>query len=180
MKSKTCCFIGHRKIELTEKLKKEIYDYIEYLIVNENVKTFLFGSKSKFDYLCHGMVTELKERYSDIKRIGYTCKSEGVILETEKEKREKLLPITIKGKVRLLGVEEEYEHKNKYVSGKASYVERNEAMIDDGDYCVFYYNENYVPPKRKVGAGFYETKSGTAIAYKYAKRKNKIIKNFYR
>jgi len=55
-------------------------------------------------------------------------------------------------------------------------------MIDDSDYCLFYYNEQYVPPKRKTagGLGDYQPKSGTAIAYKYAKRKKKIIKNFYK
>ena len=60
---KTCCCIGHRKINITEELKREIYDYVENLIVRENVKKFLFGSKSEFDELCHSIITDLKEKY---------------------------------------------------------------------------------------------------------------------
>ena len=46
MKERTCCFIGHRKIEDTLELRTELYDVIEKLIVYENIYTFLFGSKS--------------------------------------------------------------------------------------------------------------------------------------
>ena len=179
---KTCCFIGHRKIEKPQKIEKEIYEFVENLIVNENVKTFLFGSRSDFDFLCHSIVTDLKEKYPFIKRVGYTCRSESVILESEREKLEKIYSYFEKQEVHLLGVEEEFEHKTKYTSGKASYAERNQAMIDDSDYCLFYYNEKYAPPKKPESGGFrlYQPKSGTAIAYKYAKRKKKIIKNFYK
>ena len=50
-------------------MKNKLYESIENLIVNENVDTFLFGSKSQFDDLCHKVVTELKEKYPHIKRI---------------------------------------------------------------------------------------------------------------
>ena len=76
--------------------------------------------------------------------------------------------------MRLLGVEEEFEHKNKYTSGRASYVERNQAMIDNSDYCVFYYDEVYEPQIQKYSkksCGFYQPKSGTKLAYNYAKQK---------
>ena len=170
MKNKTCCFIGHRKIERTFELEQEIYGFVENLIVNEHVKRFLFGSKSDFNDLCHRIVTKLKAKYPEIKRVGYTCKSESVVLENEREKWEQRLSQVEKREVRLLGVEEEFEHKTKYVSGKASYIERNQAMIDDSDFCVFYYNEK---------TEYYNSNSGTAIAFKYAKRKKKMIKNFY-
>ena len=75
-KGKTCCFLGHREIEKSNELLKAIKDYIEMLIVKENVKIFLFGSKSEFDSLCHSIVTELKEKYPFLKRIAYTCRSE--------------------------------------------------------------------------------------------------------
>ena len=68
-KEKTCCFFGHRKIDETEELKNNLYEIIENLIVNEKVDTFLFGSKSQFDDLCHKIVTDLKEKYPHIKRI---------------------------------------------------------------------------------------------------------------
>lgn len=179
---KTCCFIGHRRIEFSEEKIKEIYEFIENLILNENVKIFLFGSKSEFDDLCHRVVTELKEKYPYIKRVGYTCRSEGVLLESEREKWKKIYSSLGNGKFPLLFVEEEFEYKAKYVSGRASYIERNQAMINDSDYCLFYYNKEYVPPQRKYSKrdiGYYQPNSGTAIAYEYAQRKKKIIKNFY-
>lgn len=42
----TCCFFGHRTINETEELKGKLYKTIESLVVNENVDTFLFGSKT--------------------------------------------------------------------------------------------------------------------------------------
>ena len=53
-------------------------------------------------------------------------------------------------------------------------------MIDTSDYCVFYYDENYEPEIRKYtkrSIGYYQPKSGTAIAYAYAKRKKKFLIN---
>ena len=44
----TCCFIGHRMINETEELKSKLIEIIEKLIVDENIDTFLFGSKSRF------------------------------------------------------------------------------------------------------------------------------------
>lgn len=48
MKIKKSCFNKHRKINATEKLKEDIYNYVESLIKNENVSEFLFYIKSKF------------------------------------------------------------------------------------------------------------------------------------
>ena len=65
----TCCFFGHRTINETEELKKNLCTAIEKLIKEENVDTFLFGSKSRFDSLCLELVTEIKQKYPHIKRI---------------------------------------------------------------------------------------------------------------
>lgn len=178
-----CCFLGHRKIVITEELKHELVEIIEDLIVNHNVRTFLFGSRSDFDYLCHFVVSELKEKFPDIKRIAYTCKSESCVLENEREKWEEIYSRYQNKEVHLLGVEEEFEHKTKYTAGKASYVERNQAMINDSDYCIFYYDENYLPSSRKRSnrdIGYYQPKSGTRLAYDYAKQKKKIIINVFK
>ena len=67
-------------------------------------------------------------------------------------------------------------------SGKISYLKRNQAMIDQSDYCLFYYDKNYLPPKRKWAKRdlfAYQPQSGTALAYKYALQKKKIIYNFF-
>jgi len=180
MSVKTCSFFGHRKIELTEKLKQKVKEVVEELIVNHNVLTFLFGSRSNFDDLCFEIVCELKEQYPNIKRICYTCKSEGCYLENERQKWEEYYSRIEKREVHMICFDEEYEHKTKYTAGKASYVERNQAMINDSDYCIFYYDENYKPPFRKYSKRCvceYQPKSGTALAYAYAKQKKKILIN---
>ena len=69
MKSNSCCFFGHRKIKETKELKSKLIELIEKLIAEEKVDTFLFGSKSQFNSLCKEIVTEIKEKYPNIKRI---------------------------------------------------------------------------------------------------------------
>ena len=65
-------------------------------------------------------------------------------------------------------------------AGKASDVERNQEMINKSDFCIVYYDANYLPPRRKNSRRDltdYQPKSGTAIAYDYAARKRKEIIN---
>ena len=45
-KNKTCCFIGHRKINEADRLKNDLKSAIIDLIENKGVCYFLFGSKS--------------------------------------------------------------------------------------------------------------------------------------
>ena len=165
---KKCCFVGHRKIEITDELGKRVCDYIENLIVNENVKVFLFGSRSQFDDLCYDIVSNLKERYSDIKRV--YIRSQYELIDESYEKY-------------LLGFyEETYFPERCKGAGKISHVVRNQAMIDDSDICLFYYDENYTPPQRKWSRRdlfAYQPKSGTALAYKYARQKKKTIYNIF-
>ena len=169
---KVCSFFGHRDIDVNDNLKQCTKDCIENLIINHDVYTFLFGSKSKFNDLCHLIISELKEKYPNIKRIFYTCKSESCTLEIERKEKEKIYSQLLNKNIYLLGFEEEFEHKTKYQAGKASYVERNMAMINDRDFCVFYYNKNYVPLTK--------TNSGTKTAYEYALRKNKNVFNVFK
>ena len=65
-------------------------------------------------------------------------------------------------------------------AGRASYVERNQEMINHSKFCVVYYDENYLPPRRKNSRRDlfdYQPKSGTAVAYDYAVKKKKEIIN---
>ena len=177
---KSCCFIGHRHINITADLKERLEEMIIDLINNHNVTNFLFGSNSEFNTLCHEIVTKLKESYSNIIRIVYTCASETCTYESEREKQEETYSILFKKTIHLLGFEEEREYKTKYTAGKASYVKRNQAMINDSNYCVFYYDEKYEPELRKYSKnsiGYYQPNSGTKLAYSYAKSKRKIIYN---
>lgn len=180
---KSCCFIGHRNTKLTDIELLDLKNIIEDLIVNHGVSRFLFGSKSDFNYLCHDIVTQLKDEYPDISRCCYTCRSESCILEIERERLEKSYSAIIKKDIFLQGYEEEIEFKNKFNAGKASYIERNYEMINTSDFCIFYYNENYLPIRRKslkdLGIST-QGNSGTKLSFKYAKSKKKNIINIFK
>ena len=179
---KSCCFIGHRKIAQTEELKQRLQNTIEMLIKEKQVRTFIFGSRSEFDFLCHQIVSNLMSIYPTIERVVYTCKSEFAVLKQDKTKLEQIFSNAFKQDITLCEYEKEIEHKTKFTSGKASYIERNKAMIDASSFCIFYYDENYKPQKRKYKKSDvfeYQPNSGTSLAYEYAKQKNKNIINLF-
>ena len=148
----TACFFGHRTINETEELKSKLVGIIEKLIVDENVNTFLFGSKSRFNNLCLELVTEIKEKYPHIKRIYVRAEYPDI----NKQYTNYLLE----------SYEDTYYPKHIIGSGRAVYVERNYEMIDKSHFCIVYYDEQNVLTTRK---------SGTKIALDYAKRKCKNI-----
>ena len=152
MNRTTCCFFGHRTINETEELKSNLIEIIEQLILDENVDTFLFGSKSRFNCLCLELVTELKEKYPHIKRI-YIRAEYPYISEHYKN-------------YLLESYEDTYYPEKIRNAGRASYVERNREMIDNSHYCIVYYNAPNAPTTRK---------SGTKNALDYAIRKGKNI-----
>lgn len=166
IQEQTCCFFGHRKIEDTEQLRSKLYKIIEELITYNKVETFLVGSKSDFDSLCREVVGELRQKYPHIKRV-YVRAEYPYISESYKKHLLKRCEIT-------------YYPLRVVEAGKAVYVERNCEMIDKSAFCVVYYAEKYMPPTRKNSKSDlipYQPKSGTAVAYGYAVRKNKKIIN---
>ena len=176
MADKRCCFIGHRTIELTDELTELLKGTIRRLILEEGVCYFLFGSRSAFDDLCHNIVTEFQKEYPHIVRVAYTRRSEYAVKAEEKEKLERSWASVLKTNVKLKDYDAEVQSDRVYSAGKASYVERNQEMIDDSDFCIFYYNEEYLPPKRKRtnrDLSTYQPKSGTRLAYEYAVQKSK-------
>ena len=180
MSEKACCFIGHRNVEDTEELRQKIRKTVEKLINDESVTLFLFGSRSAFDSICHGVVTNLQKSYPAIKRIAYTCRHETATMKEDKAEEERIWSNILKRPVHIRDYDTEYEHPTKYTAGRASYVERNQAMITDSDFCVFYFDDAYQPPRRKYGKhspADYRPKSGTAAAYAYAVQKKKTIYN---
>ena len=175
-----CCFIGHRKIIETKELKQRLQNIIENLIKEKQVRTFIFGSRSEFNFLCHKIVSDLMSKYPTIERVIYTCKSEFAVLKQDKKELEQIFSKALKRDITLCEYEKEIEHKTKFTSGKASYIERNKAMIDASDYCIFYYDENYKPQKRKHTKSDvfeYQPNSGTSLSFNYAKQKKKYIIN---
>ena len=162
----TCCFFGHRKIIETEELVMKIYSETENLIINNNVHTFLFGSRSQFDDLCYRVTSKLKEKYPHIKRIYVRAEFPDI-----NKKYTKYL---------LRKYEETYFPDKVRGAGKASYIERNFEMIKNSTYCICYYDKNYTVPRKNTKATNltgHQAKSGTAIAYNYAVKKSKIVIN---
>lgn len=157
-------FIGHRKIQNSELLTEQIKQTVLNLIDKKQVDTFLFGSRSAFDDLCLKTVTEIKKLRPHIKRI-YVRAAYPYIDTTYEAYLLKFYDATY--------IPDKIEN-----AGKAAYVERNEYMIDTADICIFYYNENYLPPlkpatRKRIFS--YQPKSGTKIAYDYAMQQKKTI-----
>ncbi len=167
-REKTCCFFGHRKISKSEDLSSSLTKTVEWLITEKGVDTFLFGSNSAFDLLCHETVTKLKEKHPHIRRI--YVRAEFPFID---EHYTNYL---------LKSYEETYFPEKIINAGKASYVERNREMINKSHFCVVYYDENYVPPLRKHSrrsVSTYQPKSGTQLAFSYAKKQNKQLFNLF-
>ena len=148
----TACFFGHRTINETEELKSKLIEIIERLIVEKQVDTFLFGSKSRFNSLCRETVTKIKEKYPHIKRIYVRAEYPDI-----NEQYTNYL---------LESYEDTYYPEHIIGSGRAAYVERNYEMINKSHFCIVYYDEQNAPTTRK---------SGTKIALDYAIKKCKNI-----
>ena len=145
MKDRTCCFIGHRDIKETEELKLKLVETIEKLITQNSVDTFLFGSKSRFNDLCYEIVSKIKEKYPQIKRIFVRAEYPDI-----NEQYTNYL---------LEAFEDTFYPEHIRKSGKAAYIERNYEMINKSKFCIVYYDEQNAPITRK---------SGTKIALDYA------------
>ena len=167
-KEHTCCFFGHRKIDVTDELISRLRETVENLIVGKKVDTFLFGSKSEFNELCLQVVTELKEKYPHIRRV-YVRAEFPYIDESYTD-------------YLLQSYERTYYPERMINAGKAAYVERNYEMIDNSSYCVIYYDENYLPPRRrnsKRNVSDYQPSSGTKLAHDYTVKKNITVINLF-
>ena len=158
---KSCSFFGHRDTEQTEELKQKVRETVERLIVEEGVDAFLFGSRSKFDELCHIVVAELKEKYPHIQRIAYLCKHESGCLVGEGAKMKQQIKQLTGRDVYVPEYEDIKKSDRVNSAGRAAYVERNQWMIDDSDFCLFYLKNS-------------NKKRGTQIAYIYAEGRKEV------
>ena len=159
---KVCSFFGHRKIEKTPELREKLITTVRWLITEKEVDQFLFGSKSSFDDFCQEVLKELKEEYPQVKRV--------YVRMYYPELGEPYIGYILRD------FEDTYMPERIENAGVARYVERNQEMIDGSDYCVFYYDENYKPPRRKYSkrsVGDYRPKSGTKVAFDYANQRKR-------
>ena len=165
---KACSFFGHRDASQTEELKEKVRETVERLIVEEGIDTFLFGSRSKFDELCHMVVTELKEKYPRIQRIAYLCKHENACFAGAGAGEQRRIKEFTGRDVYVPEYEEIKKSSRGNSAGRVAYVERNYLMIDESKYIIFFLNGNRQS---------YKKKSGTTIAYQYAIKTEKAIYN---
>ena len=163
------CFIGHKKINISEELISSLKETI-MMLIDKGVTTFLFGSGSEFNDLAWKIVTELKSTYQNISRVYVRATHQNLNNFYE----EYLLKL----------YEETYFPPQIQNSGKYSYIERNQEMIDKSTYCVFYYDESYIPAIKRqpkhTPLKSYQRSSGTKIAYAYAVKKEKHIINLFK
>ena len=162
---KACSFFGHRDTPQTEELKEKVKETVKRLIVEEDVKIFLFGSRSKFDELCHIVVTELKEKYPDIRRIAYLCKHETACLAGAGMDLSKTIKEVTGRDERVLEYEEIKKSDRINAAGSTCYVERNQWMIENSRFLIVYLRET-----KEI-----DRKSGTLQAYKFAQKYGKEI-----
>lgn len=159
---KTVCFIGHRKIAITNELMARLNTVIGQLIA-DGVTIFNFGSHSQFDDWCYQIVSRQQKQFPQIRRVHYCVAYENY---------------TAAGDNHLY--EQEIDCAAALVAGKNAYLVRNQIMIDHSNLCVFYYDQDYLPPPRKNSKrdlATYQPRSGTALAWQYAQSKNKDVIN---
>ena len=150
-----CCIFGHREIEVTNELTLRLKNVFVDLIVNKKVKNFFFGGFGEFDDLCHRIITELKEKYSYIKRV-YVCEDYKFI--DRPQKRPKWLTNNDY---------EEFTYFNMRYTGFYQRIYfRNCEIINNSVYCVFYVDIN-------------KKYSGAKKALEYAIKKKKEYVNMW-
>ena len=160
---KSCCIIGHRKINericVIEKLKD--------LIEKKNISIFKFGFYGEFNDLCYNKLLGLKERYPQIQLILYSLNNEIAFTFEEAEdylskykRRNKSFPYKCFDDIVYL--RDIDETKFKYAC-----VLRNKKLIDESDFCLFYHRQNYSLSNNR--------RSGTKIAFDYAQEMKKNI-----
>ena len=138
-----------------EKDKIELYSLFEDFVLNKGVGIFLFGGFGNFDDFCHEVVTDLKEKYTFIKRV-YICEDYRFVARPSKR------PAWLK--------DEDFEEFDYYAMRYTGFYQRiyfrNLEIIEHSDFCVFYVDEN-------------RQNSGAGKALEYAKRKKKVLINVF-
>ena len=138
------------------------------LIENRNVSVFNFGNYGEFNNLGYNFLSILKARGKNIKLVLYSLNNEVAFTFEEAEQyknkyknQNKKFPYKCFDEIIYLNDID--ETKFKYAC-----VLRNKKLIDESDFCMIYFRENYSLPDNR--------NSGTKFAYDYAcKQKKKMI-----
>ena len=174
---KRCAIFGPRICKLTNDEMKNLELFIEKLIIKIGVTVFLFGTNSEFTDICYDIISKKQERFKSIIRVLYPCRENEGIKKCEKEQYQKLYSRLFKKDITVQDYDEIIDMRHIFNAGKSVYYQRNVKMVDECDCSLFYYQNDYKPPKRKYSKNsiFYQPKSGTKLILDYAVKKKKKI-----
>jgi len=153
MKSKSCCFTGHRKLPMNkiEGIIKRLDCEVDNLI-NQGVTDFISGGALGFDQIAASLIVAKKEMGRDIRLIfALPCKNQDV---TWNERQRKLYRDLLSEADELIYVSEEYSD--------GCIKKRNCYMVDRSAHCV---------------CALLCSHTGTAQTVKYARQKGLRIIN---
>ena len=128
--SKICSLFGHRKLNVTAELEGKIENQIVYAIKKLNIDTFYLGNNGNFDFVCAKILANLKMKYTFIKSfliLPYLTKK---YTNFEKEYMKKIFNSTIYPPL-------------ETVLPKFAILKRNEWMVNNSDYIIFYVEHNW-------------------------------------
>lgn len=151
VKSVTCCFTGHRKLEHTEKkIKSMLLIFIEQAIIKKGYNHFICGGAVGFDTIAAETVLCLKNKFSHITlEIAIPC-----LNQTKKWNNEQ------KGKYEDILKQADKTTLISQVYNPYCMQLRNKYMVDNSTLIIAYFNN-------KSG--------GTKNTIEYAKRQNKEV-----
>ncbi len=167
-----CCIIGHRVVEDLD--KKKLREIVLKLI-KSGVDCFLFGTKSQFNDICYHVIKEFKEEFN-LKFCCYVCRNETAF--TKETETERVVCASLNHvDVDDVPIFDEIVRPEQILNlTRNSYIVRNKAMIDKSDCCLFYYDRKVRLKQEKID--HCQTRSGTTLAYEYAKKKLGVEKIF--
>jgi len=145
---KKCCFFGHSRLYNTEELQKKLYQTIEKLILENNIKDFWVGNYGAFDRIVAGILNELKKVYSIRIELIIPYLTREIINNKDFYNR-------FFDSVFVADIPITTHFKNKI-------PKTNEYMVDSSEYLICFVNKEW---------------GGAAKTLKYAEKKNKIIIN---
>ncbi|MBQ8209997.1 MAG: DUF1273 family protein [Clostridia bacterium] len=153
MKSRTCCFSGHRDVpvEDVERIKNQLRVEVENLI-NKGVVFYGTGGARGFDLLAAEVVLELKKKYSHIRLIFVLPCFNQTKYWNKCDKEKYRIIINRADKVKVLS----------YAYTKDCMLTRNRHLVDNSAYIICYNRKNT---------------GGTDYTVNYAEKQNlKIIR----
>lgn len=159
MSKKSVFFTGHRNFPLaSDPAFIEHFTYVLFGCVEDGVTDFYAGGAYGWDAFCSLSVIVLKKRFPDVKlHLVLPCPPKIQTADwNEKNKDEHSLILTFSDDIEIVS--------DNYT--KDCMKKRNARLVELGDICICYYNEN-------------DFRSGTGQTVRMAQKANKTIFNLY-